>query len=120
MSEVQVKKVLLKMPSFTRFLIGGLAAYWLSTIMNPAFGIIALLVILIIPILTVDNIMAKQFHRAYNPPPQVVPKVISKREYLASISEPEKVEEPVPETPEKAKSRLLAETEAKPKGKKGK
>lgn len=115
MAEVKAKKiVLLKMPSFTRFLIGGLAAYWLSTIMNPAFVAIAVLIILIIPVLTVDNIMARQFKQAYNPPPQITPKVMKRSEYLASKGiQPEKIEEPP--TPQ-AKSKLpAAEFDAKSK-----
>lgn len=56
---------LIKMPSFTRLLIGGLAAYWLSTIMNPAFVAIAVLVFLLIPIITVDNAISKELYGAY-------------------------------------------------------
>ncbi len=83
MADDKVKKVkLVKMPSFTRLLIGGLMAYWLSTIMNPAFVAIAVLVILLIPVLTVDNIFSRQFTRAYNPPIQVQPKTMSKSEYI--------------------------------------
>lgn len=86
MADVKAKKITyLKMPSFTRFLIGGLIALWLSSIMNPAFVAIAVLVVLIIPILSVDNIFSKQFQRAYNPPEEIKPKVISKSEYKASI-----------------------------------
>jgi hypothetical protein len=107
MSEAKAKKVVfLKMPSFTRLLIGGLAAYWLSTIMNPAFVAIAVLVILIIPILTVDNIMARQFHRAYNPPVEVVPKVMTKSEYLASKGL-------LPEKSDDAKIQKQAESDTK-------
>lgn len=83
MADDKVKQVkLVKMPSFTRLLIGGLMAYWLSTIMNPAFVAIAVLVILLIPVLTVDNIFSRQFTRAYNPPIQVQPKTMSKSEYI--------------------------------------
>lgn len=57
-----------KMPSFTTMLFGAIAAYWLSTIMNPAFVAIGVLVILLIPIVTVDNIFARQFSRAYQRP----------------------------------------------------
>jgi hypothetical protein len=56
---------LVKMPSFTRLLIGGFAAYWLSTIMNPAFVAIAVLVFLLIPIITVDNAISKELYGAY-------------------------------------------------------
>jgi membrane protein implicated in regulation of membrane protease activity len=107
MSDAKVKKVtLIKMPSFTRLLIGGLAAYWLSTIMNPAFVAIAVLIILIIPVLTVDNILARQFSKAYQQPEQVVPKTITKSEYLASkgITVPVKAEEKPVEPKVKAKN----------------
>lgn len=73
---------LVKMPSFTRLLFGGVLAYWLSTTMNPAFGAIALLVILLIPILTVDNIFSQQFSKAYRQPEQITPKSMSKTEYI--------------------------------------
>lgn len=79
------KVVLLKMPSFTRMLIGGLAAFWLATIMNPAFAAIAVLVILFIPVLTVDNIFSKQFERAYKKPEEIQPKKMTKSEYLAAL-----------------------------------
>ncbi|MDD5228690.1 MAG: hypothetical protein PHD53_07800 [Methylococcales bacterium] len=83
MADEKVKKiVLVKMPSFTRLLIGGLMAYWLSTIMNPAFVAISVLVVLLIPVLTVDNIFSRQFTKAYNPPVEVQPKVITKSEYI--------------------------------------
>lgn len=86
MADAKVKKVTyLKMPSFTRLLIGGLIAWWLSSIMNPAFVAIAVLVVLIIPVLTVDNIFSKQFERAYKQPEEVKPKQISKSEYQASL-----------------------------------
>lgn len=105
----QAKKVLfLKMPSFTRFLIGGLAAYWLSTIMNPAFVAIAVLIILIIPVLTVDNMFSRQFERAYRQPEEVKPKVISKSEYLASLeaaAKTDKKSEPVVEKPKQEKDK---------------
>ncbi|MEI7796649.1 MAG: hypothetical protein WCI06_08450 [Methylococcaceae bacterium] len=122
MANIKEKKiVLVKMPSFTRLLIGGLAAYWLSTIMNPAFVAIAVLVILLIPILTVDNIFSRQFSDAYKQPEQIVPKVMKKSEYLASIAPP--VEPPVaPPEPEKEstlqmENRLNAEQAAKKKSK---
>lgn len=79
------KIVLLKMPSFTRLLIGGLAAFWLSTIMNPAFVAIAALIIFFIPVLTVDNIFSRQFERAYKQPEEIKPKVMTKSEYLATL-----------------------------------
>lgn len=79
------KVVLLKMPSFTRMLIGGLAAFWLSSIMNPAFAAIAVLIIFFIPVLTVDNIFSKQFERAYKKPEEIQPKKITKSEYLATL-----------------------------------
>lgn len=79
------KIVLLKMPSFTRMLIGGLAAFWLATIMNPAFAAIAVLVILFIPVLTVDNIFSKQFEHAYKKPEEIQPRTINKSEYLAAL-----------------------------------
>lgn len=104
-AQAKAKKVLfLKMPSFTRFLIGGLAAYWLSTIMNPAFVAIAVLIILIIPVLTVDNMFSRQFERAYRQPEGIKPKVISKSEYLASLeasAKTEKKSEPEPPKQEK-------------------
>ena len=65
----QDKKVaLVKMPSFSTMLFGAIAAYWLSTIMNPAFVAIGVLVILLIPIVSVDNIFARQFAKAYQRP----------------------------------------------------
>ena len=83
MSDAKGQKVLLvKMPSFTRLLMGGIAAYWLSTIMNPAFVAIAVLVVLLIPILTVDNIFSNQFSKAYRQPAQVTLKVMTRSEYL--------------------------------------
>lgn len=83
MAEKKVNKVkLVKMPSVSRLLMGGLMAYWLSTIMNPAFVAIAVLFILLIPVLSVDNIFSRQFIRAYYPPPKIEPKVMSKSEYL--------------------------------------
>lgn len=72
MSDEKIIKV--RMPSFTRLFIGGLAAYWLSTIMNPAFVAIGFLVILMIPVLTVDNMFSRQFSSAYKPPEPVKPK----------------------------------------------
>ncbi|MEN9756667.1 MAG: hypothetical protein RL755_854 [Pseudomonadota bacterium] len=62
------KVALVKMPSFSTMLFGAIAAYWLSTIMNPAFVAIGVLVILLIPIVTVDNIFARQFAKAYQRP----------------------------------------------------
>jgi len=62
------KVALVKMPSFSTMLFGAIAAYWLSTIMNPAFVAIGVLVILLIPIVTVDNIFARQFSKAYQRP----------------------------------------------------
>jgi hypothetical protein len=59
---------LVKMPSFSTMLFGAIAAYWLSTIMNPAFVAIGVLVILLIPIVSVDNIFARQFAKAYQRP----------------------------------------------------
>lgn len=98
MADEKVKKVkLVKMPSFTRLLIGGLMAYWLSTIMNPAFVAIAVLVILLIPVLTVDNIFSRQFTKAYYPPVQIQPKTMSKSEYIESkTAEAAKNAPPVP------------------------
>lgn len=100
MAEEKVKKpkkiTLIKMPSFTRLLIGGLTAYWLSTIMNPAFVAIAVLVILMIPVLTVDNMFSQQFHRAYNPPAQIQPKVMTKSEYLEIKTAEEEAKKPPP------------------------
>ncbi len=65
----QDKKVtLVKMPSYSTMLFGAIAAYWLSTIMNPAFVAIGVLVILFIPIVSVDNIFARQFSKAYQRP----------------------------------------------------
>lgn len=81
------KVVLLKMPSFTRMLIGGLAAFWLASVMNPAFAAIAVLIIFFIPVLTVDNIFSRQFERAYKKPEEVQPKKMSKAEYLAALEE---------------------------------
>lgn len=110
MADEKIKKVTyLKMPSFTRFLIGGLIAWWLSSIMNPAFVAIAVLVILIIPVLTVDNIFSKQFERAYKQPEEIKPKAISKAEYLASL-----------EAENAKKQEAAAAEEAKSKGKKTK
>ena len=62
------KVTLVKMPSFSTMLFGAIAAYWLSTIMNPAFVAIGVLVILLIPIVSVDNIFARQFAKAYQRP----------------------------------------------------
>jgi len=81
------KIVLLKMPSFTRMLIGGLAAFWLASVMNPAFAAIAVLIIFFIPVLTVDNMFSKQFERAYKQPEEIQPKKITKSEYLATLEE---------------------------------
>lgn len=94
------KLALVKMPSFTRLLIGGMMAYWLSTIMNPAFVAIAVLVILLIPILTVDNMFSNQFSRAYRQPEQVQPKTMSKSEYIESktAATAKPAQEPVEET----------------------
>jgi len=110
MANTKEKKItLVKIPSFTRLLIGGLAAYWLSTIMNPAFVAIAVLVILLIPVLTVDNIFSQQFSHAYKQPEQIVPKVMKKSEYLATVAAPIKEAEPKIEskvnTPEVAKKK---------------
>ena len=92
-----------KMPSFTRLFIGGLMAYWLSTIMNPAFVAIGALLILLIPVLSVDNIFAKQFIRAYFPPPKIEPKVMSKNEYremkIAEEEAAELIRNPPPPPP---------------------
>ncbi len=110
--EGEEKITLVKMPGFTRFLIGGLAAFWLSTIMNPAFVAIAVLVILIIPVLTVDNIFARQFEKAYKKPEEVVHRTMSKSEYLASRKAVQ------PETPvmeSKIESKLNAAIKAKEK-----
>ncbi len=101
MADAKAKKVTyLKMPSFSRFFIGGLIAWWLSSIMNPAFVAIAVLVVLIIPVLTVDNIFSKQFERAYKQPNEIQPKKISKSEYLATKL-PESEKAPVEEAPVK-------------------
>ena len=62
------KVTLVKMPSYSTMLFGAIAAYWLSTIMNPAFVAIGVLVILFIPIVSVDNIFARQFSKAYQRP----------------------------------------------------
>jgi hypothetical protein len=99
MSDIKGQKIMhVKMPSFTRLLIGGAMAFWLSTIMNPAFVAIAVLVVLLIPILTVDNIFSAQFSKAYRQPPPVQPKVISKTEYLETkLPAAEKKPEPVVE-----------------------
>ncbi|MEN9897406.1 MAG: hypothetical protein RLZZ66_1055 [Pseudomonadota bacterium] len=65
----QDKKVtLVKMPSYSTMIFGAIAAYWLSTIMNPAFVAIGVLLILLIPIVSVDNIFARQFSKAYQRP----------------------------------------------------
>ncbi|MDD5215840.1 MAG: hypothetical protein PHQ03_09935 [Methylococcales bacterium] len=105
MADEKAKKVTyLKMPSFTRFLIGGLIAWWLSSIMNPAFVAIAVLMILIIPILTVDNIFSKQFERAYQQPEEVQPKKMSKSEYQAAL-EAEAAKKQELEAAEAAKSK---------------
>lgn len=106
MADAKVKKVTyLKMPSFTRFLIGGLIAWWLSSIMNPAFVAIAVLVVLIIPVLTVDNIFSKQFERAYKQPEEIKPKKISKAEYQASLeAEAAKKQESIEATSDKNKN----------------
>jgi hypothetical protein len=86
MADAKAKKVTyLKMPSVTRLLIGGLIALWLSSIMNPAFVAIAVLVVLIIPLLTMDNIFSRQFERAYRQPEEIKPKVLTKSEYQASL-----------------------------------
>ena len=112
MADIKEKKIaLVKMPSFTRLLIGGLAAYWLSTIMNPAFVAIAVLVILLIPVLTVDNIFSRQFSDAYKKPEQIVPKVMNKSEYLATLAPAEK------ETMSKIEHQLKAAETTKKKGK---
>lgn len=105
------KVVLLKMPSFTRMLIGGLAAFWLATVMNPAFAAIAILVILFIPVLTVDNIFSKQFERAYKKPEEVKPKTMTKSEYMAALEtknqaeSKDKTKQPVAEENKKNKSK---------------
>lgn len=105
------KVVLLKMPGFTRMLIGGLTAFWLATIMNPAFAAIAVLVILFIPVLTVDNIFSKQFERAYKKPEEIQPKTMTKSEYLAALDAKnqtegkEKPKSPVAEDSKTKKSR---------------
>lgn len=105
MSDEKKKVTLLKMPSFTRLLIGGLVAYWLSTIMNPAFVAIAVLVVLLIPVLTVDNIFSRQFNDAYRQPAPITPKVMKKSEYLAAIETPA---EKQPETESKIENKLKA------------
>lgn len=110
------KVVLLKMPSFTRMLIGGLAAFWLATIMNPAFAAIAVLVILFIPVLTVDNIFSKQFERAYKKPEEIQPKKMTKSEYLAALEAKNQAESKEKEKPKPP----AAEDSKKKKGKKAK
>ncbi len=95
------KLALVKMPSFTRLLIGGMMAYWLSTIMNPAFVAIAVLVVLLIPVLTVDNMFSSQFSRAYRQPVQAQPKVMSKSEYIESQTAAAAKPAPEPVTPQK-------------------
>ena len=111
----QKKVVLLKMPSFTRMLIGGLAAFWLATIMNPAFAAIAVLVILFIPVLTVDNIFSKQFERAYKKPEEIQPKKMTKSEYLAALEAKNQAE-----SKEKSKSPAATDDSKNKKSKKGK
>ena len=107
------KFTLVKMPSMTRLLIGGGLAFWLSTIMNPAFVAIAVLVVLLIPVLSVDNMFSSQFAKAYRQPKPPEPKKMSKSEYLESkIAAEEKKETPPPASAKNAKP-------AK-KGKKGK
>jgi hypothetical protein len=88
------KFISVKMPSMTRLLIGGAMAFWLSTIMNPAFVAIAVLVVLLIPILSVDNMFSSQFAKAYRQPKQPEPKKISKSEYLESKFAAEEKKEP--------------------------
>jgi hypothetical protein len=106
MADEKVKKVkLVKMPSFTRLFIGGLMAYWLSTIMNPAFVSIAVLMILLIPVLSVDNIFSRQFTRAYYPPPKIEPKVMSKSEYI-ELKTAEEIKNAPPVEPKKERLSL--------------
>lgn len=73
---------LVKVPSFTRLLLGGIAAYSLSMVMNPAFGVIAFLLILLIPLLTIDSIFSRQFHKAYHKPVQIKKREMSRSQYL--------------------------------------
>ena len=73
---------LVKAPSFTRLLLGGIAAYSLSMVMNPAFGVIAFLLILLIPLLTIDSIFSRQFHKAYHKPVQIKKREMSRSQYL--------------------------------------
>lgn len=115
MSDTKQQFIQVRMPSFTRLLIGALMAYWLSTIMNPAFVAIAVLVFLLIPILTVDNIFSEQFSRAYRQPPPVQPKVISKSEYLETKSPvaEKKSEPPAPEPAKNAKSKSKSKAKSK-------
>lgn len=115
MSDTKQQFIQVRMPSFTRLLIGGLIAYWLSTIMNPAFVAIAVLVVLLIPILTVDNIFSAQFSKAYRQPPPVQPKVISKSEYLETKmpAVEKKTEPPVEETSKNSKAKAKSKTKGK-------
>jgi ABC-type lipoprotein release transport system permease subunit len=107
------KFMLVKMPSMTRLLIGGGLAFWLSTIMNPAFVAIAVLVVLLIPVLSVDNMFSSQFEKAYRQPKPPEPKKISKTEYLESKIAAEEKKEAEPAASPVAKN-------AKPTAKKGK
>lgn len=99
--------MLVKMPSMTRLLIGGGLAFWLSTIMNPAFVAIAVLVVLLIPVLSVDNMFSSQFAKAYRQPKPPEPKKMTKSEYLESKVAAEEKKEPekavVPSTAKNAK-----------------
>lgn len=101
------KFMLVKMPSMTRLLIGGGLAFWLSTIMNPAFVAIAVLVVLLIPVLSVDNMFSSQFAKAYRQPKPPEPKKMTKSEYLESKVAAEEKKEPekvaVPSTSKNAK-----------------
>lgn len=103
MSNEKVIKV--RMPSFTRLFIGGLAAYWLSTIMNPAFVAIAVLVILMIPILTVDNIFSRQFSSAYKPPEPIKQKPKPKTVEENSDNKPKVIKTAVEQKLEKLESK---------------
>jgi hypothetical protein len=107
------KFTLVKMPSMTRLLIGGGLAFWLSTIMNPAFVAIAVLVVLLIPVLTVDNMFSSQFAKAYRQPKPPEPKKMSKSEYLESKVAAEEKKEAESSAPKNAKPPVK-------KGKKGK
>lgn len=51
---VVVKKIEIKEPGSMRLLLGGLLAYWLSGIINPAFIVIAVMILLFFPVFFVE------------------------------------------------------------------